>query len=50
MEATRYVAEHSRANIMVVEDEEQYAKVGFSYTLFLIFFLHVVAVLRIRIH
>jgi hypothetical protein len=29
MEATRYVAEHSRANIMVVEDEEQYAKVGF---------------------
>ena len=27
MEATRYVAEHSRANIMVVEDEEQYAKV-----------------------
>jgi len=38
MEATRYVAEHSRANIMVVEDEEQYAKVGF-----IIFFLHVVA-------
>jgi hypothetical protein len=31
MEATRYVAEHSRANIMVVEDEEQYAKVGFLY-------------------
>ena len=23
----RYVAEHSRANIMVVEDDEQYAKV-----------------------
>ena len=30
MEATRYVAEHSRANIMVVEDEEQYAKVLFN--------------------
>ena len=27
IDATRYVAEHSRANIMVVEDEEQYAKV-----------------------
>lgn len=27
MDATRYVAEHSRANIMVVEDEEQYAKI-----------------------
>ena len=25
-----YVAEHSRANIMVVEDEEQYAKVLFN--------------------
>ena len=29
MDATRYVAEHSRANIMVVEDEEQREKVGF---------------------
>jgi len=27
VDATRYVAEHSRANIMVVEDEEQLAKV-----------------------
>jgi len=27
IDATRYVAEHSRANIMIVEDEEQYAKV-----------------------
>jgi len=27
IDATRYVAEHSRANIMVVEDEEQYAKI-----------------------
>ena len=29
VDATRYVAEHSRANIMVVEDEEQREKVGF---------------------
>lgn len=27
VDATRYVAEHSRANIMVVEDEEQLAKI-----------------------
>jgi hypothetical protein len=37
MEATRYVAEHSRANIMVVEDEEQYAKVGFILIYYIIF-------------
>ena len=29
---SRYVAEHSRANIMVVEDAEQYAKVSSFYT------------------
>ena len=29
VDATRYVAEHSRANIMVVEDEEQREKVAF---------------------
>ena len=27
IDATRYVAEHSRCNIMVVEDEEQYNKI-----------------------
>ena len=27
VDATRYVAEHSRANIMVVEDEEQREKI-----------------------
>jgi len=27
VDATRYVAEHSRSNIMVVEDEEQFAKI-----------------------
>ena len=27
VDATRYVAEHSRANIMVVEDDEQFAKI-----------------------
>ena len=26
-DATRYVAQHSRCNIMVVEDEEQYNKI-----------------------
>merc|ERR1719244_2556983 len=31
VDATRYVAEHSRANIMVVEDEEQLAKVEAVY-------------------
>jgi hypothetical protein len=46
MEATRYVAEHSRANIMVVEDEEQYAKVGFLIHYYLLYFFSlVVAVL-----
>jgi len=31
VDATRYVAEHSRANIMVVEDEEQLAKIESVY-------------------
>jgi len=31
VDATRYVAEHSRANIMVVEDEEQLAKIEAVY-------------------
>lgn len=31
IDAVRYVAEHSRSNIMVVEDEEQYAKVEAIY-------------------
>ena len=31
VDATRYVAEHSRANIMVVEDEEQLAKAKYPH-------------------
>ncbi|XP_023334381.1 long-chain-fatty-acid--CoA ligase ACSBG2 [Eurytemora carolleeae] len=31
VDATRYVAEHSRANIMVVEDDEQFKQRGQSY-------------------